>query len=305
MIKAATGKKPGNHSGSVLKDESGKILIEESEILQLWERYIAELYDDPTRDSTTLNFSGDLTGHNILRSETKMAVKTMKMGKAAREDGITVELYRKLGDVAIDFLTSLTNKKYEKRIITEELRRSVFIALPKTPRENECQYFRTISLMNHATEIIRKVLLNLMKKTIRNEVNDCQFEFLPDPGTRNAIVILRCIADRCLEVNQDLYSSLIDYTKAFDRVQHNILMEILCYLDMSAKDLRLIQNMYINQSASIRHNEKSSGQVSIKRGVRQADSPSPDYFSLYSEMITTEIDGEKGVKINGIIINNR
>ena len=177
MTKAATGKYRGNHSGSVLRDKSGKILIEESEILQRWERYIAEYYDDPTRDSTTMNFFGDLTGHKILGSETKMALKTMKTGTAAGEDRlrITVEFYRKLGDVAIDFLTSLTNKIYEKGINPEELRRSVFIALPKKTRAQECQYFRTISLMNHATKIIQKVLLNRIKKTIRNEVNDCQF----------------------------------------------------------------------------------------------------------------------------------
>ena len=73
---------------------------------------------------------------------------------------------------------------------------------------------------------------------------------------------------------------------------------------MSDKDLRLVQNMYFNQSASIKHNGKVSGQVPIKRGVRQGDSPSPDYFSLYSEMIMREIDGEEGVKINGINVNN-
>ena len=72
---------------------------------------------------------------------------------------------------------------------------------------------------------------------------------------------------------------------------------------MSDKDLRLVQNKYFNQSASIRHNGKISGQVPIKRGVRQGDSTSPDYFSLF-EMIKREIDGEEGVKISGINVNN-
>ena len=174
-----------------------------------------------------------------------------------------------------EFLTILTNKIYEKGIITEVLRRSVFNALPKKPRAQECKYFWTIGLMNHATEIIQKMLLYRIKKTIKNEVSDCQFGFKPDRGTRNAIVILRCIAEKILEVNQDLYCLFIDYTKAFNRLQHNILMEILSELNMSDKDLRLVQNMYFNKSASIRHNGKISSQVSIKRGVMQGDSPSP------------------------------
>ena len=62
--------------------------------------------------------------------------------------------------------------------------------------------------------------------------------------------------------------------------------------------------MYFNQLASIRHNGKFPGQVPIKRGVRQRDISSPDYFSLYSEMVKQKIDGEEGVKINGINVNN-
>ena len=100
------------------------------------------------------------------------------------------------------------------------------------------------------------------------------------------------------------YCCFIDYTKAFDQVQHNFLMEILYDFDMSDKDLRSVQNMYFKHSALIRHKGKISGQVPIKRGVRQGDSPSPDYFSLYSEMIMQEIDGEEGLKINGINVNN-
>ena len=150
------------------------------------------------------------------------------------------------------------NKIYEKGITTEVLRRAVFNALPKKPQAQECKYFRTIGLMNHANEIIQKMLLYRIKKTIKNEVSDCQFGFKPDRGTRNAIAILRCIAERSLEVNQDIYCFFIDYTKAFNRLQYNFLMEIFSELN---KDLRLVQNMYFNKSASIRHNGKISGQV--------------------------------------------
>ena len=143
-----------------------------------------------------------------------------------------------------------------------------------------------------------------MKKELRAEINECQYGFLPDKGTRNAIFVLRTLGERCREVNVNLYCCFIDYTKAFDRVQHNILFEILSERDLSDKDLRLEQDLYFNQHAVIKLDNDLSGEVPIEIGVRQGDVLSPDFFSIYSEMITRCLDEENGVSMNGVNLNN-
>ena len=135
-------------------------------------------------------------------------------------------------------------------------------------------------------------------------MNECQYGFLPDEGTRNAIYVLRTLGERCREVNVNLYCCFIDYTKAFDRVQHNILFEILSERDLSDKGLRLEQDLYFNQHVVIKLDNDLSGEVPIEIGVRQGDVLSPDFFSIYSEMITRCLDKENGVSMNGVNLNN-
>ena len=78
-------------------------------------------------------------------------------------------------------------------------------------------------------------------------------------GTVNAIYILRTIIERSLEVNKDLYLCFIDYTKAFDKVRHEEIVNILEKLSLDGKDLRMIKNIYWEQTAAIRvENEISS-----------------------------------------------
>ena len=115
--------------------------------------------------------------------------------------------------------------------------------------------------MSHTTKLLLKVLLNRMKSSIHQEINECQYGFMPDKGTRNAVFVLKNLAERCIEVNKNLYCCFIDFTKAFDRVQHNILFELLSDLEFQDRDLRLVQNLYFKQKANIRLKDQLSNFV--------------------------------------------
>ena len=99
---------------------------------------------------------------------------------------------------------------------------------------------------------------------------------MQDKGTRNAIYILRTLAERAIEMQRDIFLCFIDYSKAFDRVKHKELMQMLSELDVDGKDLRLIRNLYWDQKAAIKIWDQISNYVDIKRGVRQGCVLSPD-----------------------------
>ena len=65
---------------------------------------------------------------------------------------------------------------------------------------------------------------------------------MEDTGTRNAIFMLRMLSERAIEMQREVYVCFIDYTKAFDRVRHEELMDFLQDLDIDGKSIRLITN---------------------------------------------------------------
>ena len=72
----------------------------------------------------------------------------------------------------------------------------------------------------------------------------------------------------------------MDYTKAFDRIEHNKMIHSFDDFSLDDKDLRLIQTLYYQQCAAIRVNSKLSEMVRVKRVVRQGCILSPDLFSF-------------------------
>lgn len=182
--------------------------------------------------------------------------------------------------------------------------RSIFIALPKKPGAMECENHRTISLMSHCVKILLKVIMQRNKRRIHDEISEEQYGFMPDKGTRNAVFILKNIAERSIEVQKDLYLAFIDYKKAFDRVRHDEILQMLNEINVDDKDLRLIQNLYYDQSAVIRVGDNTTEECAIKKGVRQGCVMSPDLFSLYSEIILRDLKGKPGVNVGGTNVNN-
>ena len=116
--------------------------------------------------------------------------------------------------------------------------------------------------------------------------------------------MIRMLSERAIEMQKDLYLCFIDYTKTFDKVQHEELLGMLGKLDIHGKDLRIVRNLYWEQTACMRIDNDLSEYTRIERGVRQGCVFSPDLFNLYSEMILRELEDLPGLVVGGHNINN-
>lgn len=223
----------------------------------------------------------------------------MKKNKAAGPDGITVEQLTAPDEFGIDKTTEIMNQMRDSGEIPEDMARSIFLALPKKPGAINCEPHRTISLVSHMTKILLCVLMNRARNKIKPEIGPEQCGLMQDTDTRNAIFIIRMLPERVLEVQKDLYICYIDYTKAFDKVKYEQLFDILENLDLDGKDLKVMRNLYWEQSACIRIGNDYSQYKMIQRGVRQGCVFSPDLFNIYSETIMGELEELEGLIVGG------
>lgn len=235
------------------------------------------------------------------------AVRDMKAGKAAGPDEVHGELLKTLhDDDHLTVLTSLFNKIYRTGQLPQDWLQSTFIPLPKKPNAKRCEEFRTISLMSHVLKLFLKVLHRRIYRKCEDLLTDTQFGFRGGFGTRDALFAMQVLVQRCRDMNKDIFLCFIDYEKAFDRVQHEKLLELLQRVGLDNRDVRIIANLYWGQNANVRVGEALSAKVPIQRGVRQGCVLSPMLFNLYSEAILSEaLEGFKqGIVVNGEVINN-
>jgi hypothetical protein len=69
------------------------------------------------------------------------------------------------------------------------------IALKKKTKATKCSDHRTISLIPHTAKIIAKILKRRIKRKIEDILGEDQFGFRRGKGTRDAIGMIRMIAE--------------------------------------------------------------------------------------------------------------
>ena len=76
----------------MIEDKHGNILLDNEDILKSWEEYIKDLYRDKNRDRKTIKFERHLTGEIILKNAVRIAMKSMKGGKAVGIDQMNARI---------------------------------------------------------------------------------------------------------------------------------------------------------------------------------------------------------------------
>ncbi|KAK3537553.1 hypothetical protein QTP70_013786 [Hemibagrus guttatus] len=112
----------------VIKDRDGRVLTSE-ESVQRWKEYFEELMNEENEREKRVEVvnSVEQKVDKIRKDEVRKALKRMKSGKAVGPDDIPVEVWKCLGEAAVEFLTSLFNKVLENlekaydRVPREEL----------------------------------------------------------------------------------------------------------------------------------------------------------------------------------------
>ena len=108
------------------------------------------------------------------------------------------------------------------------------------------------------------------------------------------------------EFQKNVYFCFIDYTKAFDCVDHNKLWKILKYMGIPELLTCLLRNLYAGQEATVRIRHGMDW-FKIGNGVHQGCILSPCLFNLYEEYIMRNAgldEAQAGIKIAGRNINN-
>ena len=85
--------------------------------------------------------------------------------------------------------------------------------------------YHTIALISHASKVMLKILQTRFQQYMNRELPDVQAGFRKGKGTRDQITNILWIIEKAREFQKNI--CFIDYTKAFDCVNHNKLWKIL------------------------------------------------------------------------------
>ena len=137
------------------------------------------------------------------------------------------------------------------------------------------------------------IIMKRIERKLEAEINVVQAGFRQGIGTRDHIFNLRMIIQKCREFNQPLFTCVVDYTKAFDNVEHQHLWTVMREMGFPKRIVSLIEALYSEQQSAVRTDSRTTYWFSVSKGVRQGCSVSPQLFSVYTYSIIREVEEEQ------------
>ena len=157
----------------------------------------------------------------MLECKVNWALRKITTNKASGGDRIPVKLFQILKDDAVKVLHSICQQTWKTQQWPQDWKMSVFIPIPNKNNAKECSNYCTIALISHTSKVILKILQARLQQYVNCELPDVQAGFRKGRGIRDQIANICWIIEKVREFQKNIYFCFIDYTKAFDYVNHN------------------------------------------------------------------------------------
>ena len=233
--------------------------------------------------------------------ELKSVLAKSKQNKAPGPDDITADMLKLFNDENLQFVLDIVNHCWNTSVLPSDLELASVTSIFKKGNPALLHNYRPISLLSIFYKLFAALVLHRLRPKIDPYVWKTQFGFRRAHSTQQAVFLARRAQDQAEMSGTNLIFTLLDFEKAFDRVDQPKLLEALRRLNISGKTLGAIQAMYRNPRFFVKDMQGKSVVHTQGSGIRQGCPLSPFLFILLMTVLFHDVYDVIGVEL----LNNR
>jgi hypothetical protein len=220
---------------------------------------------------------------NIDENQTEKIIKQLNAKSSYGHDGISTNLLKKLSPILIKPLTLIINQSLHNGIFPDNFKISKIVPIHKKNNIHLVDNYRPISLLPSISKIFEKIVFEQLYTYFDGNKYLCQsqYGFRKMHSTEHAI--LEAVNRICLDLDKGNtpLAVFLDLSKAFDTLNHDILLNKLQYYGVRNSELNWFKTYLTErqQYVELDHIKSDTSQISV--GVPQGSILGPLLFIIY------------------------
>ena len=225
--------------------------------------------------------------HSTDKNEVLAEINKLNPKKSSGHDNLSPSLIKECSDLFSDLFTHIINLSFQNARVPDKLKTAKVIPLHKKNEKFNPENYRPISLLSTMNKIMERLmhrrLISFLEKF--KILYAYQFGFRKKHSTSLALIDIIDNILEDLESGNYVAGLFIDFSKAFDTVNHEILADKLHHYGIRGHALDWFRSYLCDRNQFTVVNGKSSNLKSIKCGVPQGSVLGPLLFLIYTNDI--------------------
>ena len=292
FYKYASKFKTSHTSPNILTDEMNVAVTEPEEIANLLQDQFKGVFSVPLSDLQLNNFEYNQLSSVPLLPDLEItcehiisAIKEMKPNSKAPRSSIPAKIWKECKLSLCTPLKLLWEKSFISGKIPQEYKKQIIVPIFKKGNKSKPENWRPVSLTPHPIKIMERVLRKVMTRHLEsnNLINSTQHGFRQNHSCATQLLsYIDYIFSNCIKEGDEVDSIYLDYSKAFDKVDHGLLIAKLEHYGLSSKYVRWIKDFLTDRTQTVLVNDCYSYSSPVISGVPQGSVLGPLLFVIYT-----------------------
>jgi Reverse transcriptase (RNA-dependent DNA polymerase) len=212
------------------------------------------------------------------------------MGSAAGWDGISYLFLNKYWDLIGEILTKAANKGIREGEFSTNFRTGLIRIIPKKGDCKRIEDWRPITLLSCSYKVVSGVVAMRIESVILKLIGRGQKGFIKGKNIHMCNLNLIENISMAWVQQEELGILCIDFNKAFDSVEHYVIMKVFEFFNFRQIMCKIIGTLLRNRVGRVILTDGFSKDFKIERGTPQGDRSSPNIFILCIKILLLKLE---------------
>lgn len=240
---------------------------------------LTNFYNNNTRN----NIDNDFCFKPVSEDFTNKIISGIS-SNAVGNDGFSIKFIKLCCPYIVPVITHIVNFCLENNVFPNQWKIALVKPIPKSNEVKEYKDLRPVCVLPALSKILEKAIEIQLREHINSKqiIPPFQSGFRPQHSCLTALLNISDDIIKATDSGQITALVLLDFSKAFDTIDHDILIAVLHFIGLSNSAISLLQNYLQGRKQRVIINNKTSNTVEVQSGVPQGSILGPLLYAIYT-----------------------